>query len=372
MKINLQKLLSDLIKLKTVTGNREEIKKLYDYIENLFSKDIFDISYYEHKGVLSQVISFKGVNWKKAKILLNGHVDVVPADDKEFVPRVEKEKIYGRGTADMKGGVVAMILALLRMADMGQKSDCALLLTSDEEIGGENGVGYLVKKEKLQPKFVLIADGPCQDELKITLKEKGILWLEIKTTGKASHAARPWLGQNALHILFEAIDNVRELVGKKEKDAWVSSAVTSRVETNNSTVNAVPSDARALIDIRFTEELAKTPDELLKKIQKIMPKNAEAKKIASGSILFTDKNHPYILKLQKVMKNISGGKIPFGFGHGGSDGRYFSGKKIPTVLIGSLGGNWHAANEWVDLNSVDFLEKSLFNFIKEISKDISL
>lgn len=357
--------LVDLVKIKSVTGNQAEIKKVFDYIANLFPKDVFAVEYIEHENVLSQIIYFKGQNWRQAKFVLNGHIDVVQAEDAEFVPRIEGNKIYGRGTADMKSGAVAMVFALLRLVEQGKKPDCALILNSDEEIGGTNGVGYLVEKENLRPEFVLVADGSRQDQMTITHREKGIAWLEIFAIGKASHAARPWLGKNAIEILMEALQKIRDYVGGGT-DAWVSSVTISKIETSNSAYNCVPADARAVVDLRFTDDFAGTPEEVVKKLQQIMPDGVNVKKITGGSILNTDKNNPYLQKLHKIMNKVCDREVVFGFGHGASDARYFSSVGIPTALIGVFGGNWHGKGEWADLDTLVFVEEGIFEFLQEV------
>jgi succinyl-diaminopimelate desuccinylase len=357
--------LIELIKIPSVTGHHAEIQKAYTFIESLFSKDMFSVFYEEKEGVISQIITFRGVNYKKAKYILSGHIDVIAADEADFLPRVEGEKLFGRGSADMKAGIVAFIFSLLRIAQEGKHYDCALVITPDEEVGGRNGVGYLVNEIGLDPEFVLVGDGPRYDCLTITTKEKGVAWIELFADGVAAHAARPWLGDNALNKLLFAIESVRTLVGKEDVDDWHSTATLSHVNTKNHSYNRVPENARAVIDIRFTEELADTPEALFSKIQRVLPLGVSAQLLVGGAILFTDESHPIIQKLQTIMQKVHHQTIPFGFGHGASDGRYFSAKNIPVVLIGPIGGAWHAPNEWVHIQSVFALVESTTAFLKE-------
>lgn len=355
--------LADLIKFKSITGNRAEIKKVYDYVENLFPKDIFDCEYLENEGVVSQVIHFKGTNWREAKLLLSGHIDVVPANDEEFIPRVEDNKIYGRGSADMKGGVVAMIFAMLRLVEEEKKYDCALILNSDEEIGGYNGVGYLVAKENLRPGFVLCPDGPATNKLTIITKEKGVAWLQLSAEGKSAHASMSYLGKNAVESLFLAWQKICTIV-PPSADTWTTSAVMSHIETSNSGYNCVPSDARAVVDLRFTEDFALTLDEVLQKIKKVLPEGVSVKNIAYGEILRTNDNNPQVLKLQEIMNKVCGYDVQIGFSHGASDVRFFGSLGIPAALIGMFGANCHAPGEWANLEALVAMEESIFEFLK--------
>ncbi|OGH65897.1 MAG: hypothetical protein A3B90_00045 [Candidatus Magasanikbacteria bacterium RIFCSPHIGHO2_02_FULL_41_13] len=364
--------LEELIKIPTVSSNYEEIKRAYKYIESLLPENTFDILYIEKENVISQIITFKGVNYKKAKIVLNGHIDVIPADEADFIPRIEDGKMYGRGTADMKAGIVSLVFSLIRLAEEEKKLDCALIITSDEEVGGRNGVGYLVNELGISPEFVLVADGPRHDHLTITIKEKGVAWIEIISEGKAAHAARPWLGDNALNKLLLAIDTIRTVVGKDDIDEWMSTATLSKIETQNHSYNRIPEDARAVIDIRYTEDLANNPHELLEKIKQNVPSGVHVNLLVGAAILNTDATHKYIAILQEVMKEVASKTIPLGFGHAASDGRYFADKNIPTVLVGPLGANWHAPNEWVNIKSVHFLQESIYQFLLKIEGDIQV
>ncbi len=363
--------LEELIKIPSISSNYEEIRRAYQYIESLLPSNIFDVIYLEKEGVISQIITFKSIDYKKAKIILNGHIDVIPADEADFIPRIENGKMYGRGTSDMKAGIVSMVFSLIRLGEEGKKLNCALVITSDEEVGGKNGVGYLVNEIGITSDFVLVADGPRHDQLTITIKEKGVAWIEIIAKGKAAHAARPWLGDNALNKLLVAIENIRTLVGKDDIDEWLSTATLSKIETQNHSNNRIPEDGRAIIDIRYTEDLAKSPNELLEKITQNLPEGVQVNLLMGAAILNTDSTHKYLSILQGVMKNVGGKTIPLGFGHGASDGRYFSDKNIPTVLVGPLGANWHAPNEWVDIKSVYFLEESIYQFLLAVELDLN-
>lgn len=361
--LNLEKTLVDIVAFKTISGNHEEVKKAYDYIEKLFPVELFDFQYIINNNFLSQVIAFRGVDWRNAKLIINGHIDVIDAPDNDFISRIENNIMYGRGTSDMKAGLVATISAMLRLAQEKKNIDCAFIITSDEEIGGDNGVGKLINEIGSNTKFVLVTDGPRHDQMLITTREKGILWLEVSVAGKASHAARPWLGKNAVHLLLDFLSELRDLVGRDEKDEWKSVITVSKIGTSNSTNNRVPSDAMAVVDIRFTEALANNKEELFEKIKNKTPEGIEVKIISGGGMINTDITNPYMVKLQEAMNISCGKEIPFGYGHAGSDGRFFSEKNIPVALIGTFGANWHAPNEWVDLNSLYSLEKSIFQFI---------
>ncbi|MCB9798381.1 M20/M25/M40 family metallo-hydrolase [Candidatus Nomurabacteria bacterium] len=355
----------DLLKCKTITKNHEEVKRAFDIVESFFPKDIFEVHYFESNGFVSQVVSFKGVDWKDTDLLLNGHMDVVPAPDEDFDPRVDGDKIFARGTSDMKGGIVAMMYALRDIGLAGKSLNCALLLNSDEEIGGQNGAGYFVDGLKAKSKFVLVADGPQFDEFRITAKEKGVVWLEVKTKGKSSHSSRPWLGDNALDKLIKALADIKRITDATEIEDWKTTANIGFIGTDNQAYNKVPDNARAVVDIRFTEDIALHPEQLVEKLQAELGDEVELNIIVGGSVVNTDIEHPFVKEISQIASQVYNKDIQVGFSHAAHDARYFASKGMPTALVGTIGANWHAQDEWADLSSVEKLRDIIYQFLEK-------
>lgn len=314
---------------------------------------------------------YKGKDALKPKILLNGHFDVVPAEKEEdYTMRVEGNTAYGRGTADMKGMVAVLIEVMQELAlrqaqgKAANPPDVALLLNGDEEVGGENGAGYVARELGMRPQFLLCADG-THDEPEVVIKHKGGVWLELTAQGKGAHAAYLWKGENAIEKLLGAVGKVKEFVGPMEPEAWKSTVNVALIETLNKTPNKVPTDAKAVLDIRFTEELAKTPDELVEKIRSLVPEVAITA-LTKNSLLLVDENNSFLHEFKSVADRISGTQIPLKFGHGATDARYFAEVGVPGVIFGGKGANFHADGEWVDFESLKQQKQILLEFLRNL------
>lgn len=357
-------LLKKLVSFRSTADNPEEIQKGFQYIASLFDEQRFGSKLLEKNGKYSLLVSFKGKDPLKPKILLNGHFDVVPAeDDSQYQLRIEGNKGFGRGTVDMKGMVTVLIVVMLELGKKGNHPDVALLLNGDEEVGGENGAGYCAKELGMKPQFLLCADGPDEQRFKITTKEKGVLWLELIAKGKTAHGAYPWLGENAVDKLIDAIQKVTGFVGAMKPEAWKSTLNVGVIETDNKTPNKVPSGARAVVDIRFTEELAKIPEELAAKIQNLVPK-VQVRILEKGSLLRIEETNPFLQQFKEVAERVMGKEVPFAFEHGATDARYFVEIGVPCAVFGAVGGNMHAAGEWVDLESLEISKQILNEFLR--------
>src|SRR3989344_2390628 len=246
--------------------------------------------------------------------------------------------------------VAVFIEVMLELGKKDEQLDVVLLLNGDEEIGGENGAGYMVEEIGIRPQFVLCGDGPYKDSFDIVIKEKGGVWVELIAKGKTAHGAYVWEGENAIEKLLEAIQKIKKWVGEVRPNAWKSTINICVVETPNKTPNKVPADARAVLDIRFTEELAKTPDELLEKIRELVPE-VQVNALSKISLLFVEENNIFLQSFKRTAEEILKEEANFVFAHGATDARYFGEVGIPAVIFGAKGENMHAEGEWVDLDS---------------------
>jgi len=359
MLINKKKLEKELIALtgklisfETVTDNKKEIEKCFNFIKKQLKN--FFIKEYIFNGKKSIAISLAKKK-KKFNIILIGHLDVVPAEKKDFKPRTKSGKIYGRGSADMKAGVAISILILKNL----RPKNVLLLLTSDEEIGGHNGTNYLAKKYKGD--FVL---SPEAGKGGITTKEKGVIWLKIKAKGKANHASTPWLGSNAIEKLISTYQEIKKMFPEiKAKDSfekkWQKTINLGMIKGGSSAFNKIPDEAEAGIDIRYSEK--SNPDKIIKIIKRVAKKNNCSVQIIEKEPMLLTKENRYL----KLLKKISGIKEKSEFGS--SDVRYFSNKGISAVDFSVTGGNWHAEDEYVNIKSMLKIYKVIEKFIQTLT-----
>ncbi len=356
-------LLRKLVSFKTTENNPEEIREGFEYIAGLFDKNRFDTKLFEKNGKQSLLVSFQGKDALKPKILLNGHFDVVPEDaEDQWTLKVEGDRAYGRGAADMKAMCAVMIQVMLELGKQNSTSDVALLLNGDEEIGGEDGAGYMVREIGMRPGFVFCGDGEAKG---IVNREKGGVWLELIAQGKTGHAAYPWEGENALDKVLAGIQRVKEWIGKPGRDTWETTMNVASIETSNKTPNKIPADAKALLDIRFTEAHGATSEEIRQKVQDLVL-DIEVRSLTNVSLLVVQEDHPLLQKFRRVAEEVSGADVPFIHSNGATDARYFAEVGIPCVIYGCEGEGMHGKDEWVSLKSMEMNMRILRQFLASI------
>ncbi len=365
MQDEIMNVLRELVSFRSTYNQPEEIQKCLAYIQSFFSDDLFEVQLWKHNSKHSLVISLGDHDPLHPNILLNGHIDVVEAEDEQFTVQEQDGIAYGRGTADMKGMVAVMMIVMKELAQRNPLPNVALLITDDEEIGGENGMGYAVQVKGLRPDFVICADGTSEKH-EITVKHKGSLWIELQAQGKAGHAAHPWEGDNAIDHIIHAIQKVRKYIGTIEPEAWKSTLNVARIETPNTTPNKIPDQAKAIVDIRFTEALVNHPDELLQKLHDVIADDAiTIKVLAQSPLLFVDENNSYLQSFKTVKEGVVSETVPLTYMHGATDARFFGEVGVPAVIWGPIGGAMHSKDEWVDMQSLVLMKDILIKFVQE-------
>jgi succinyl-diaminopimelate desuccinylase len=302
------------------------------------------------------------------KIILNGHLDVVPADYENAFTPIEKDgKIFARGTSDMKGTVSAMVYAFKDLLDDSTNLDLALMLTTDEEIGGFNGVKKLIEEVGYSADCVFTPDsaenwGICTDE-------KGIWHISVRTTGKSSHGSRPWLGENAIESAYSIFQECKDMLQRKyaslqREDHWFPT-INLGVLNGGDATNKVPASAIIKLDIRYPSPITDT--ELKQFVLPIVKKhNGEIIEELIGNSLHTNKNNEYIQSWVSVLRKHDI-KPYWHKGHGASDARYFSENGIPVFLSKPVASEPHIDNEWIDYDSLVEFKEMLKHWLKTVA-----
>ena len=197
----------DLVLIPGSAERPEELQRALQWVRNhLESLEGVQVDLYDSNGITSLVARPTGD--APIDVLFCAHIDVVHhADPATYRSELRDNRIYGPGTGDMKG-IVAILLELFRRFHLQAPGvPLGLAITTDEESGGDHGTRALFEDFGLKCKVAMVPDGGSIDD--IIVEEKGILQLQIESTGRACHAARPWLGHNALEHLQATIASIQ-------------------------------------------------------------------------------------------------------------------------------------------------------------------
>lgn len=363
IKQSLSLLTKDLISFPSCSYEKEKNALILDYIKNFLSPEPVIISKYSKNGFKNLVITAQKPP-KVFDLILHGHTDVVPPSlASDFKPRIKDNKIYGRGALDMKGGL-AIMLILFKELIKNKNNKIALFITSDEEIGGRNGTGFLFKKLQPKAKFFITLEG--DEKYRLKYEQKGILRFTLKVKGKSVHSSYSWLGENAVEKLFLVYQEIKRLFpgNVKDKHHWYTTVNVGTIK-GGSVANAVPEDAEAIIDIRVADDWI-SPQNTVKAIKKIVERSTgiEMKEIKTSPITKISLDNPHLCKLNILAKKHLATQEDFYFKNPGTnDTRFAVEYGIPGVSFGPIGENFHAKNEYVSIESLMSVYTILEEFI---------
>ncbi len=255
MKRQMVDMLAELIKIPSdPSANKQEI---LDYVQTFTDQIHMRNTLLGDPGTPALLAEYG-----QAGIVLSGHLDTPPVGDywSFSQSQLASGRMYGRGAADMKGTVIAMMQSAQDL--VSRKIPVALALTTDEETTMQ-GAQALSKTLTLRRAKAVVVGEPTG--LRIAAAEKGVLDLAIETRGKAAHGAMPHLGENAITKMMRIL---RGLESFKSRIAHPElGTVTLNIGTFNggTRINVVPSKCTAEVDIRFPPPY--TPDQLYHEIE---------------------------------------------------------------------------------------------------------
>lgn len=252
------KILKDLVAIQSVNDNEVDV---CNYLVKLFKK----------YGIKSNIVSLGGnranliaeVGSGKPIIGISGHMDVVSAGDfskwayNPFALTEKSGKLYGRGSADMKSGLAALVISMIELKMENKLIDgqgtIRLLATSGEEVG-EEGSKEIYDKGYMDDVSALIIAEPS--EYAIAYAHKGSMDIRFISNGKASHSSMPQLGYNAINPLIELIHKANEIFMNDTNENKLLGKVimnTTIIDGGNQ-VNSIPERAIAEMNIRTIPE----------------------------------------------------------------------------------------------------------------------
>lgn len=349
MRDELVDLTEDLMKFETVEGNDSEFEKAFDYIEEYFSGTDLKFRRFEKEGFRSAVIATED----DPDLMLHGHVDVVDAEEELFQPEISDERIYGRGSADMKSGL-ACLMKLITEVDRSRS--IGLMIVSDEEIGGFRGAKHLIEEE-FGPEFGISAEpDPSESELRIITEQKGIMRVKLYAEGVGAHGSTPEEGVNAAEKLWRGFTKFKESFETEEE--W-SSTVNLGTFTAEGSMNVVPDHAEAGLDVRYTEEYP--PEEIVSELESI--EEIEYDVEAQDPQLNTSNRNVNVQNLRKAAEKHTDVRIDRK--PAASDMRHFSAQGMPAVVAGPTGQNIHGPEEYVEIDSIVEFYRIMEQFLEE-------
>ncbi|MCW4031415.1 MAG: M20/M25/M40 family metallo-hydrolase, partial [Candidatus Bathyarchaeota archaeon] len=285
-----------------------------------------------------------------------------------FKLTVENGKAYGRGSADNKSGIVAVMGALRQLVEEQLDINLKLVAGVDEEIGGKYGVDYVMSDCGLRGDAALVVDAGPEN---LFLGASGIMWGKIVVKGRQGHAGYPFKAKNAIKEairLISEFENYRKLVEKKESTLNAPSGASKKLVWGRYSVTMIRAGEKenvipGVCEVRFDRRLL--PEEPIDQAERELDEffqKALEKTGCEASLEFVNRQQGYhtpqdlsfVKAVSESIKKITGQNLPFAAELGGNDGSFFAKNGIPVVCYGTIRTDtcYHGIDEFVHLRDM--------------------
>ncbi len=357
-----------------------DTKEIAGFLEALLREKGLEPRVYAPRASMPNIVARIEGGEPGRRLVLNGHIDTYPAGDRDLWERdpfggeLEGGRLFGRGVADMKAGDAASLMTFFYLAENRErmKGKVILSLVSDEETGGRWGTDWLLDNVAEMHGDAVLNGEPSACDL-VNFGEKGPLWIEVTSRGRAAHGAYTHAGSNAIENLnrflgeLQALESLGVAPGDVartiEEGRDVVEAVKGTGATENLTritvnvgritgglkINLVPDHAKAEVDIRLP--LGAESKGVLGEIESIRARHPGMEYRVLHVI---EPNHTPVVEEIVVLTRrnaeaVRGRRVFLSAGIGYTDCRLFRRRGIPCAVYGPRSYNMGGPNEFIEV-----------------------
>ncbi len=293
-------------------------------------------------------------------VVFHGHLDVVPAHEEQFEPRVEGDRLIGRGAYDMKGALAAMMLATVDAAQQNLVKVRFVCVPDEEAEDVEDRSIDALIAGGLRGDFAITGE---PTDLHIGVQAKGVLAVRLEVSGIAAHGSTPWLGDNAILKAHDAFRRIETLPFSRESsDLFDRPSINLARIVGGDAFNKVPDTCCMDVDIRYLPN--QDTGSILAQIREI--DDLKVVKSFERVPAIVSRQNPYVRALRDALaQSIEGDPLSIGR-DGASDAVSFIEAGVPAVEFGPIGGGHHGPGEWVSIGSLSHYRRALGDFITQL------
>jgi acetylornithine deacetylase/succinyl-diaminopimelate desuccinylase-like protein len=317
-------------------------------------------------------------------LCLNAHADTVGYagwPDRALVPRLDGDRLYGLGAADDKSGCAAGMLVLRSLATSGRRlrGDLLLACVADEE-GASIGTEHLVTRAELErlggiDAAIVIEPQPTGE---LVTEHQGFGWIDVITHGVAAHGCVPEQGVDAIVHLAEVITRLHrlDLSSFAPRPSPMNGRTVFHAGTISGGTDYATYPSRAVLGIEIGTQPGEHLSDRVAEIEAIFTEVAVAEPSFRGEIAVRLDREPFQAAGHERLQGILAGAIRGTLGrppkvtgmNGWTDAALMQAAGIPTLLVGSAGGNYHAPEEWASVGDLvrlcSILERAVGEYLR--------
>ncbi|WP_417442432.1 succinyl-diaminopimelate desuccinylase [Idiomarina abyssalis] len=309
-----------------------------------------------------------------------GHTDVVPPGDVNdwqfppFQPTIHNGYLYGRGAADMKGSLAAMLTATERFVKDYPEvdADIGFLITSDEEgpfINGTKRVIETLEQRNEKIDWCIVGEPSSTETLGDIVKNgrRGSLTGDLTVLGIQGHVAYPHLAQNPVHDLAPALSDLIQEEWDTGNDSFPPTTFqVSNIQAGTGAGNVIPGRIETQFNFRFSTEL--TADKIKQRVEAILNKHSLQYKLQwklNGPPFLTDSG-ALVEAVQSAIEHECGFSTTLSTAGGTSDGRFIAPTGAQVIELGPVNATIHKVNECVKASDLDKLSEVYYRCMEKL------
>jgi acetylornithine deacetylase len=297
-------------------------------------------------------------------LLLCGHIDTVGVEGMRdpHAPRVDGDRLYGRGAYDMKAGVAAALVACREAAALGLSGEVVVAAVADEEhasLGVQEALGA-VRAD------AAVVTEPT--EMQLVIAHKGFVWAQVEVTGRAAHGSRPHLGVDAIvkaGPILAALGALDQSLGERTHPLLGRASVHASSIRGGGELSSYP--ARCVLAL----ERRTLPGESAGDVEAEVGALLDSCRAADTALEATQRtllvrepfevagSEPFVAEARAAAAGVLGSEPPLGGASYWADAAFIAAAGIPTVMFGPGGEGAHAAEEWVSLSDTEAVARTL-------------
>jgi len=349
-------LLDELIRLRPVTENIPAVNRAAETIRTFLESRGLHCAMEELDG--RKILYASNVPGKTPDLLLNAHIDVVPAAyESQYEPEYRDGWLYARGSSDCLGNAVCIIKSL---CEADPAVSIGAIFTTNEETGGET-TGHMVKLGYQAKRLIMVMDH--WNNYNICCAQKGILIAKLTAHGKGGHSSAPWAFDNPIDKLTDGYLKFRQTWKNPSKeDSWHTS-MAATVIRGGLVGNQIPDTAEMLLNFRYLEPGEN--EELLQQLREATGLEVTLERTCPPVTVSQDA--PELKIIADTVEETAGVRPGFDRMHGATDARWFASLNRPIAIMGIEGEGAHAKVERCKVGSIDEFSK----IIKAVSRKLS-
>lgn len=313
-------------------------------------------------------------------LVFAGHTDVVPPGPESawssapFEPTERHGRLYGRGAADMKGGLAAMVTAVETFVHEhpAHAGRIGFLITSDEEGPAQDGTRRVI--DALQQRgeridWCVVGEPSSQEKLGdlIRVGRRGSLNARLTVKGKQGHVAYPQLARNPIHAAMPALAELAATEWDRGQAPFPpTSFQVSNLNAGTGAENVIPGEAEILFNFRYST--AHTPESLQAKVTEILGRHG-----VDYDISWRDSGRPFhtgpgrlIDAVDAAIQDVTGNTPEHSTGGGTSDGRFIAPTGADVIELGLINASIHQADEWTWIADLEQLSSIYYRIMTNL------